>query len=80
MTLNLKLNNRTHGSEYNTEILEDNLKADHHFYFPKNARTVISNTTNSATKVADYFSEDAEQVNCEMHQLNSTMKYGFGLF
>jgi hypothetical protein len=34
---------------------------------------------NAATKVAEYFSEDTEQVNCEMHQLNTAMKYGFGL-
>ena len=26
-----------------------------------------------------FFSEDAEKVNCEMHQLNSAMKYGFGM-
>ena len=25
------------------------------------------------------FSEDAEQVNCKMHQLNSVMKYRFGM-
>jgi hypothetical protein len=34
---------------------------------------------NAATKVPEYFSEDAEQVDCEMHQLNKAMKYGFGL-
>ena len=34
---------------------------------------------NAATKVAGYFSEDAEQVNCEMHQINRDMKYGYGL-
>ena len=34
---------------------------------------------NSAAKVAKYFSEDAEQVNCEMYYFNSAMKYGFGV-
>jgi hypothetical protein len=79
LSLNLTLNNKTHGSEYNAEVLDDNLKADYGFDFSKIARTVVSDTTNAATKVAEYFSEDAEQVNCEMHQLNTAMKYGFGL-
>ena len=73
------LNKKTHGSDYNTEILEDRFKADYHFDFPKNSRTVVSDTTNAATKVDGYFSEDAEKVNCEMHQLNSAMEYFFGL-
>ena len=34
---------------------------------------------NAATKVAENFSEDAEQVNCEMHHLNSAVKYVFGV-
>ena len=29
--------------------------------------------------MAKYFSEDAKQFNCEMHQLNGAMKYVFGL-
>ena len=76
--LKLMLNNKTHGSDYNAEILEDSLKADYHFDFPNNSRTVVSNTTNAVTKVADYFSEYTEQVNCKMHQLNGAIKYGFG--
>ena len=27
----------------------------------------------------EYFSEDADQFSCEMHQLNSAAEYGFGL-
>ena len=73
------MNNKTHGSEYNAEKLEDSLKADHHFISPNNSGTVVSNKTNDDTKVAEYFSEDAEQVNCEMYELNSAMKYGFRL-
>ena len=79
VSLKMALNNKTHGAEYNAEILEDSLKSDHHFDFPNNKRTVVSNTTNTATKVVKYFSEDAEQVNYEMHQLNSAVKYGFGV-
>ena len=78
LSLNLTLNNKSHGSEYNAEVLDDNLKGDYGFDFSKYARTVVSDTTNAATKVAEYFAEDAEQVNCEMHQLNTAMKYGFG--
>ena len=78
VALKLTLNNKNHGSEYYTEILEDSLKADYHFDFPNNAKTFVSNTTNDATKVADYLSEDAKKVNLEMYQLNSAMKYGFG--
>ena len=79
MALNLKLNNKTHGSEYNAEILEDSLKEDYHFDFLKNAITVISDTNNADTKVAKYFYEDVEQVSYEMHQINGSMKYGFGM-
>jgi hypothetical protein len=79
LSLQLTLNNKTHGSEYNTEVIENILKANYVFDFPKNARTVGSNTMNVTAKVAEYFSEDAEQVNCEMHQVNTALKYGFGL-
>ena len=76
----LALNNKTPGSEYNDEVLEDSPKVDHHFlFFFNNARIVLSDRTNSATKVAEYFSKDTEQVNCEMYQLNIALKYGFGL-
>jgi hypothetical protein len=73
------LNNKTYGSEYNAEALENSIKADYVINLPKNTRTVVSNMTNAVTKAATYFSEDAEQVNCEMHQLNTAMKYGFVL-
>ena len=75
----MTLNNKMHGSEYNAKILEDSLKADYHFYFPNNSRTVVSDTTNASTKVAEYFFEYAQQVNCEIHQLNRAMQYGFGV-
>jgi hypothetical protein len=79
LSLHRTLNIKTHGSEYNAEILENSLKADYVFDFPKNARTVVSDTMHAAIKVAKYFSEDGKQVNYEMHQLNTAMKYGFGL-
>jgi hypothetical protein len=79
LSLQLTLNKKTHGSEYNAEVLENSLTAYYLIDFTKNARTVIRYMTNAATKVTEYFSEDAEQVNCEMHQLNTAMKYGFGM-
>ena len=42
-------------------------------------KSVASDTTNSATAVARFFSRSAVQVDCEMHQLNSFLKYGFGI-
>ena len=76
VVLKQMLNNNTRGSGYNAVILEDILKADYNFNFPKNKINIISDTKNAATKVAKYFSEDSEQANCEVHQLNSSMKYG----
>ena len=77
VALNMTFNKKTHGSEYNAESLEDRLMADYHFDFPKNSMTVTSDTNNAATKGFEYFYEDSEQVNCEMHHLNSAIKYGF---
>ena len=56
----MTLNEKTHGSEDNAKILEDSLKEYYHFDFPKYARTVVSDTNNASTKVANYFSKDAE--------------------
>ena len=77
--LKITLNKKTHGSEHNSENLEDRLKADYSFDFLKNARSVVTDKANSATKVDGYFFEDAEQVNCDIHHINSAMKYVFVL-
>ena len=42
-------------------------------------KSVASDTTNSETYVARFLSPRAVQVDCEMHQLNSFLKYGFGI-
>ena len=42
-------------------------------------KLVASDTTNLATDVARFFSPSTVQVNCEMHQLNLCLKYGFGI-
>ena len=49
VALKLTFNNKTHGSEYSAKILVDNLKADCHFDFLNNSRTLVNNTTNAAT-------------------------------
>ena len=49
-------------------------------YIYRFTKLVASETTNSATAVAIFFSPRAVQVDCEMHQLNSCLKYGFGIF
>jgi hypothetical protein len=63
VALKLTLNNKTHFLEYNAEVLEDSIKADYDFDFPKNAQTIIGDIMNATTKVVEYFSEDMEQVN-----------------
>ena len=40
---------------------------------------MASDTTNPATAVARFLSPRSVQVDCEMHQLNSCLKYGFGI-
>ena len=80
LALKVTFNKKTYGSEYKAEILEDSLKADYNFDFPNNSITLVSDMTKAATKVDKYFSEDVEQVNCEMKQINRAVKYGFGMF
>ena len=70
LALNITLNKNT---------LEDGFTSDYPFDSTKDTRNVVSDTTNASTKVAEYFSEDAEQVNCKMQHLNSAVKYGFDL-
>ena len=43
-------------------------------------KSVASDTTNLATTVARFFFPRAVQVDCEIHQLNSCLKYGFRIF
>ena len=42
-------------------------------------KSVASDTTNSTTALARFFSPRAVQVDCEMHQLTLCMNYGFGI-
>ena len=58
--INLTLNNKTDGSEYNVENLEDSIKADWDFFPPKNAITVVSDMKKTDTKVENDLTEYAE--------------------
>jgi hypothetical protein len=77
--LKLTLKNVTNNSNYNANVLDTELNAVYGFVFAASYCTVVSDTTNSATAVAEFFSSEADQVNCEMHQVYSCMKYGYGV-
>ena len=77
--LGLEKNNVSHHADYNAVLLEYSFLRNYDFDFAPWCRTVVSDTTPSATNVASQLSEDAEQINCEMHELNSCLKYGYGI-
>ena len=72
-------NNMSHSSNYNTDILQKRLKETFESNIYQFTKLVASDTTNSATDTARFFSPRAVQVDCEMHQLNLCLKYGFGI-
>ena len=73
-------NNVNHSSNYNADLLQKILKETFELDISLFTKLVASDTTNSATAVARFFSPSAVQVDCEMHQLNSCLKYGFRIF
>ena len=70
-------NNVIHSSNYNADILQKILKEMFEMEISCFTKLVASDTTNLATAVVRFFSLRAVQVNCEMHQLHSCLKYGF---
>ena len=70
-------NNVNHSSSYNADFLQKILKETFKLDISLFTKSVASDTTNSETDVARFFSPRAVQVDCEMHQLNSCLKYGF---
>ena len=66
-------------SNYNAYLLQKRLKDAIGLDIFQFTKLVASDTTNSATVFAHFFSHRAIQLDCEMHQLNSCMKYGFGI-
>ena len=75
----LILNIVSHSSNYNADLLQKRLKETFELEISQFAKSVASDTTNLATSVARFFSPRAVQVNCEMHQFNLCLKYGFGI-
>ena len=72
-------NNVRHSSNYNADLLQKILKETFKLDISLFTKLVASDTTNSETAVARFFSPRAVQVDCEMHQLNLCLKYGFGV-
>ena len=72
-------NNVSHSSNYNEDLLQKRLKETFDLGISLFTKSVASDTTNLATAVARFFSPRVVQVDCEMHQLNSFLKYGFGI-
>jgi hypothetical protein len=58
VALKLTLNNVTHISEYNANVLDTELKAIYGFDVAASSCTVVSDTTNSATAVSEFFSSE----------------------
>ena len=76
----LILNNVSHSSNYNADLLKKILKETFELDIYLFTKSVASDTINSATAMTRLFSPRAVQVDCEMHQLNLCLKYGFGIF
>ena len=72
-------NNMSHSSNYNADLLQKILKETFELDISRFTKLVVSDNTNLAIAVARFFSPRAVQVNCETHQLNLCLKYGFGI-
>ena len=72
-------NNVRHSSNYNADLLQkipkETLKLEIYLF----TQLVASYTTNSETAVSLFFYPRDVQFDCEMHQLNLCLKYGFGV-
>ena len=79
LAITLINNNVRHHSNYNADLLQKILKETFKLEIYWFTKSVASDTTNYATAAARFFSPRATQVDCEMHQFNSCLKYGFGI-
>ena len=70
-------NNVSHYSNYNADLLQKIFKETFELGISQFTKSVASDTTNLVTAVTLFFFPMAVQVDCEMHQLNSCLKYGF---
>ena len=72
-------NDISHFNNYNVDLLQKILKETFELYISQFAKSMASDTANSETTVSRFFSPSADQVYCEIYQLNSCLKYGFGI-
>ena len=77
LAVTLYTNNVSHSSNYNAGILQKILKKTPELDIYQFTKSMASDTTNSATAVASFFYPRAVQVDCEMHQFNLCLEYGF---
>ena len=80
LTVSLIPNNTSHSSNYNVDLLQKILKDKFELDISRFTKLLASDTTNSETAVTCFFSPRSVQVDCEMHQFNLCLKYGFGIF
>ena len=64
-------------TNYNADLMQKILKETLELDIYRFTNLVASDTTNSATDMTRFFPPRAVQVDCEIHQLNSCLKYGF---
>ena len=77
LAITLISNNVIHSSNYNADLLQKRLKETFELDISRFTKFVASETADLAKAVSRFFSPRAVQVNCEMHQLNSCLNYGF---
>ena len=73
-------NNVSHSNNYNVDLMQKILKETFELETSLFTKSVAIDTTNLAISVARFCPPRAVQVDCEMHQLNSCLKYGFRIF
>ena len=72
-------NNVSHSSNYNVDLLQKILKETFELEISLFTKSMASDTTNLTTAVVHFFSPRGVQVDCEIHWLNSCLKYSFGI-
>ena len=77
LSVTLIPNNANNSINFNADLLQKILKEAFKLDTYLFTKSVASDTTNSTIALARFFYPRSVQVNCETHQLNSCLKYGF---
>ena len=77
--LGLELNNISYGADFNTTLLDVSLLKNFKFNFSRWCASNASDTTSCVVNVDHAFSKDTKNIDSKMHELNSCLKYGFGI-